>query len=169
MKRDELFREALEENQKMIFRVCCRFFGPGENAKDAYQDILLKIWMNIEGFRGECQLKTWIYRISVNVCITFRSKNKRKSSLFVPFSEPAYRVPDEEKLLEDEENKLLFFRKFMDELSGADKALVSLYLEDLDTREMSRITGLSESNVRVRIHRIKSEIKKQWEVEYGTR
>lgn len=168
MKHDEIFREALEENQKMIFRICCRFFGPGENAHDAYQDILLRIWMNIENFRGECQLKTWIYRVALNVCITFRAKNKKRSLLFVPLSQPAYNIADETKLYEDDENKLAFFRKFMDGLSTSDKALVSLYLEDLDTKEISRITGLSESNVRVRIHRIKSEVKKQWETEYGT-
>lgn len=168
MRRDELFREAIEENQKMIFRICYHFFGPGENARDAYQDILLKIWMNIENFRGECQLKTWIYRIATNVCITFRAKVKKKSTIFVPFSESVYKIAGEEEIYKDNENKILFFRKFMDELNASDRALVSLYLEDLDTKEMAHITGLSESNVRVRLHRIKDEIKRQWEAEYGT-
>lgn len=169
MKRDEIFKDALRENDRMIFRVCYHFFGPGENVRDAYQDILLKIWLNIENFRGECQLRTWIYRIAVNVCITFRSKEKKKSSVFVPFYESIYEKADEKEVYQDDENKLLFFTKFMEKLNVSDKALVSLYLEDLDTKEIAQITGLSESNVRVRIHRIKNEIKRQWEVEYGTR
>lgn len=169
MNRDEIFKDAIKENDRMILRVCYHFFGPGENARDAYQEILLKIWLNVENFRGECQLKTWIYRIAVNVCITFRSKEKKKSSVFVPFYELDYGKADEKEVYQDEENKLLFFRKFMEKLNVSDKALVSLYLEDLDTKEIAQITGLSESNVRVRIHRIKNEIKRQWEVEYGTR
>lgn len=56
----------------------------------------------------------------------------------------------------------------MNNLNATDKVLVSLYLEDLDTKEMSHITGLSESNVRVKIHRIKNEIRKEWEIKYGT-
>ena len=56
----------------------------------------------------------------------------------------------------------------MDSLNATDKTLVSLYLEDLDTKELSQITGLSESNVRVKLHRIKNQIKKEWEVKYGT-
>ncbi|MGE5497374.1 MAG: RNA polymerase sigma factor [Syntrophothermus sp.] len=169
MNRDEIFKDAIKENDRMILRVCYHFFGPGENARDAYQEILLKIWLNVENFRGECQLKTWIYRIAVNVCITFRSKEKKKSSVFVPFYELDYGKADEKEVYQDEENKLLFFRKFMEKLNVSDKALVSLYLEDLDTKEIAQITGLSESNVRVRVHRIKNEIKRQWEVEYGTR
>lgn len=169
MDRDEIFKDAIKENDKMILRVCYHFFGPGENARDAYQEILLKIWLNVENFRGECQLRTWIYRIAVNVCITFRSKEKKKSSVFVPFYELEYGRADEKEVYQDDENKLLFFRKFMEKLNVSDKALVSLYLEDLDTKEIAQITGLSESNVRVRIHRIKNEIKRQWEVEYGTR
>ena len=169
MNRDELFREAVKENDKMILRICCHFFGPGENAKDAHQETLLKIWLNIEKFRNESKLKTWIYRIAVNVCITFLSKAKKKSSLFVPISKSVYNVSCEEnQSIKDDENKKLFFREFMDRLNTTDKALVSLYLEDLDTKELSQITGLSESNVRVKLHRIKNQIKKEWEVKYGT-
>ncbi|MGE5402707.1 MAG: RNA polymerase sigma factor [Ignavibacteriales bacterium] len=170
MNRDELFKEAIKENDRLIFRICYHFFGPGENAKDAYQEILLKIWLNIEGFRGESQIKTWISRIAVNVCITFRARTKKKSSLFVPFSEAVFNGnTGNEDIYADDENKLLFFRSFMDRLNASDRALVSLYLEDLDTKDISHITGLSESNVRVRIHRIKNQIKREWELKYGTR
>ena len=90
MNRDELFKEAIRENDKMILRICNHFFGPGENAKDAHQEILLKIWLNIEKFRNESKIKTWIYRIAVNVCLTFLSSNRKKSSIFVRFSKSTY-------------------------------------------------------------------------------
>lgn len=170
MNRNELFKEAIKENEKRISRICYHFFGPGENAKDAYQEILLKIWQNIESFRGESQIKTWINRIAVNVCINFFWAVKKKTSVFIPYS---HLVNEEnltqEETFKDEENKLLFFRCFMDNLSTPDKALVSLYLEDFNTKEISEITGLSEGNVRVRIYRIKTQIRKEWESKYGTR
>lgn len=169
MNRDELFKEAIRENDKMILRICNHFFGPGENAKDAHQEILLKIWLNIEKFRNESKIKTWIYRIAVNVCLTFLSSNRKKSSIFVRFSKSTYNKSYEESsLFKDDENKAQFLRAFIDNLNATDKVLVSLYLEDLDTKEMSNITGLSESNVRVKIHRIKNEIRKEWVNKYGT-
>ena len=63
----------------------------------------------------------------------------------------------------------MFFRAFNERLNLLDKTLVALYLEDIAYREMSHITGISEVNARARIHRIKKQIKKEWEEEYGTR
>ena len=169
MNRDKLFKEAILENDKMIISLCNHFFGPSENAKDAHQEILLKIWLNIEKFRNESQIKTWIYRIAVNVCLTFLSKEKKKKSLFISFSKSKYTTSyEDESFYSDDENKKIFLRKFLDDLNATDKVLVSLYLEDFDTKEMSNITGLSESNVRVKIHRIKNEIRKEWKIKYGT-
>lgn len=169
MNRDELFKKALKENDKMIYRICCRFFGSDDNAKDAYQEVLLRIWQNIESFRGESLLKTWISRISVNVCITFAAMSKRKSSLFIRFADS----DDYPNLIEadpcnDDELKMKFFREFMSGLNASDRILVSLYLEDTGTKEIAEITGLSESNVRVKIHRIKNQIKNKWEMQYGS-
>ena len=167
MNRDELFKEAIQGNDKMIIRLCNHFFGPGDNAKDAHQEILLKIWLNIEKFRNESQIKTWIYKIAVNVCLTFLSKETKKKSIFVHFSKSAYNTSyQDESFYPDDENKKIFLRKFLNNLNVTDKVLISLYLEEF--KEMSNITGLSESNVRVKIHRIKNEIRKEWENKYGT-
>jgi len=170
MLREKLFRETLKENDARIKGICRHFFGTIEEAHDAYQEILLKIWLNIEGFRGESQLKTWVTRVAVNVCLTSLAKSKRKSEVLVPFSQTGYgdAISDDEEQDPEEEMKLKFFRRFMDKLSATDKSLVSLYLEDMDTREISQSTGISEANVRVRIHRIRKQIKKEWEEGHGT-
>jgi len=170
MKNEELFRVAVKEHDQMIRRICYHFFGPGDNADDAHQEILLKIWLNVDKFRHEAKIKTWIYRISVNVCITLLSRLKKRSAVFIHQENLASTLATEEKPdKSDEEIRLQFFRNFMDTLDIADKVLVSLYLEELDTREIADITGLSESNVRVKIHRIKNKIKQEWMVKYGTR
>ena len=171
MNQEKLFRAALLENDRRIYSICCHYFGPGDEAKDAYQEILLKIWMNILNFRGESQLKTWISRIAVNVCMTYLSKNSKKSSVFVPLSHINcdYKTSESDDNSEEGEAKIKFFKEFKNKLSSADKILVTLYLDDIEYSEISLITGLSEVNARARIHRIKKQIKKEWEDKYGIR
>jgi RNA polymerase sigma-70 factor (ECF subfamily) len=171
MNQEEMFRLALHENDKMVFNICRHYFGPGAEARDAYQEILLKVWLNIMNFRGESQLKTWICRISVNVCLTYLLKAKKKSSVFIPSSYLGNydRVSEDEDNPEEAEAKLKFFEEFKNKLSPVDKILVTLYLEDIDYTEISEITGLNEGNARTRIHRIKNQIKREWEGKYGTR
>jgi RNA polymerase sigma factor (sigma-70 family) len=167
---EKLFRTAILENDKRIYSICCHYFGPGDNAKDAYQEILLKIWLNILNFRGESRLSTWIIRIAVNVCMTYLSKRNRSHLIFVPLSN----VDCEYKTGEsgdnsEEEAKIEFFEEYKNKLSPDDKILVTLYLDDIEYSEISLITGLSEGNARARIHRIKKQIKNEWEDKYGIR
>lgn len=171
MKQETLFRAAILENDRRIYRICSHYFGQGDEAKDAYQEVLLKIWLNILNFRGESQLKTWISRIAVNVCMTYLSKKSKKASIFVPLStvDSEYRTAENDENQEEEENKIRFFEDYKNRLSSADKILVSLYLDNIEYSDISLITGLSESNARARIHRIKNQIKKEWEDKYGIR
>ena len=171
MNQEEMFREAIQENDRRIYRICCHYFGPGDEAKDAYQEILLKIWLNILNFREESQLKTWVCRIAVNVCMTHLSKKSKKSSVFVPLTnvDCDYKTGENDDDYEEEETKIRFFEDYKNKLSSADKILVTLYLDDIEYSEISQITGLSEGNARARIHRIKKQIKKEWEDKYGTR
>ena len=87
LKQDELFRKALSENNGRIHRICRHYFGRKWEADDAYQEILLKIWLNLKGFRGEAQLSTWVNRIAVNTCLTHLSKTTRNAHHEIPLPE----------------------------------------------------------------------------------
>lgn len=171
MDQEQVFREAIQESDRMIFNICCHFFGRGDQAEDVYQEILLKIWLNIKNFRGESKIRTWIGRIAVNVCLSNIAKLKKSSSMFVPISMPdhADKAGEIDADTEEEEAKLAFFESFKSKLNAVDKTLISLYLEDIEYREIAQITGLSEGNARTRLHRIKEQIKKEWEEKNGTR
>jgi DNA-directed RNA polymerase specialized sigma24 family protein len=80
-----------------------------------------------------------------------------------------YKIVESDDNSEEEEAKIKFFERYKDKLSSADKILVTLYLDDIEYSEISLITGLSEGNARARIHRIKKQIKKEWEDKYGIR
>jgi RNA polymerase sigma-70 factor (ECF subfamily) len=173
MNREELFRIALKENSQRIFRICSYYFTDPDILNDAYQESLIRIWENLGGFRGNAKLSTWIYRVVVNSCLSHIRADKRHNSLIQKGKDPAFLDIPEPEATEDQldaDKKTAFFRLFMEKLSAADRTLVSLYLEDFSTRDMAEVTGISEANVRVRIHRIKEKINSDWkEGEYGTR
>ena len=166
MTREDQFRNAVNESRDHIFRICNYYFDDAGDRDDAFQESLIRIWQALPSFRGNSKMSTWIYRIVVNTCLSyFRSEKKRK--LFLVMDPPdqfaATETETKPEMDEIREKKLRFFHDFLKTLSAVDRSLVSLYLEEVGTHEIADITGLSEVNVRVRIHRIKETIKKRWE------
>ena len=171
MSREQLFRDVIKEHSRRISRICSYFFTDTDDCKDAYQESLIRIWDNLPSFKGRSLLSTWIYRVAVNTCLAHIRSDKRRNGLIVNGCNPENWQLAESPAEEDAgtEKKAKFLQQFMKGLNIADRTLVSLYLEEQPTREISAITGLSEANVRVRLHRIKERIKNEWEeMQYGT-
>ena len=169
--KEEDFRKVVDNNYGRISRICLHYFGSREEADDACQEVLLKVWLNIDKFRGDSSLSTWISRIAVNVCLT-TFRNKKNDTVRLGSGELGKiddKMPDETDPETSEDEKLIFFHAFMKKLTAADRTLVSLYLEDMESADIAAVTGLSDVNVRTRIHRIKKQIKEEWEERYGTR
>ena len=166
MDREKLFREAIHENKQRIYRICSYYFPDPDDRNDAFQDALIRIWDNISSFKGNSQVSTWIYRVVVNACLGYLRREKRRKELIEtakPVETINHAIHEHQEDQQQMREKLFFFRDFISGLSVSDRTLVSLYLEELSTRDMSEITGLSETNVRVRIFRIKEQVKKEWE------
>jgi len=166
MDREKLFREAIKENSQRIFRICSYYFPDPDDRNDAFQEALIRIWDNISSFKGNSQVSTWIYRVVVNACLGYLRREKRRRELIEtakPVETINNAIHERQEDQQEMDEKLYFFRDFISGLSVSDRTLVSLYLEELPTREMAEITGLSEANVRVRIFRIKEQVKKEWE------
>lgn len=168
MKREETYKAAIKEHGELIFRICRRFFKSDEDARDVFQDILLKAWLSIEKFRGEASIKTWLTRIAVNTCITYVEKEKRRKDVFMPAYNVRTREIKSKPEREKEEEKINFVREFIEGLDIRDQLAVNLYLEEFSTKEIADATNFSESNIRVKIHRIKEQIKTEWRKKYGT-
>jgi RNA polymerase sigma factor (sigma-70 family) len=166
MDREKLFREAIEENRQRIFRICSYYFPDPDDRNDAFQEALIRIWDNISSFKGNSLVSTWIYRVVVNACLGCLRREKRRRELIEtvkPVETIHHAIHDRQEDQQEMDEKLFFFRDFVSGLSVSERTLVSLYLEELSTRDMAEITGLSEANVRVRIFRIKEQVKKEWE------
>lgn len=161
-----MFREAVDGYGRRIMRICSLYFPDPDDRADACQESLIRVWENLPSFRGRSSLGTWIYRVVTNTCLSHIRSQKRSPG------NPAARCPLESVVLAGSpddhgdtqpDRRIAFLQKVMTGLGAGDRTLLTLYAEDLPTREMAEITGLSEANVRVRIFRIRERIKQQWE------
>lgn len=151
---DKGFVEVLNEHRGLILKVCTLYCDDPEDRKDLFQEIVLQIWKSLGSFRQESALSTWMYRIALNTAITHFKKEKRSIK---PISATGIDMPDlNEGLAEAEELQQL--SNAIEQLNKIDKSIMLLYLEEKSYDEISEITGLTKSNVGVRINRIKQKL-----------
>ncbi|HET8884993.1 MAG TPA: RNA polymerase sigma factor, partial [Salinimicrobium sp.] len=140
----------------IIIKICRAYTNSQEDYEDYYQEVCLQIWKSRENFKGNSQWSTWIYRISLNVCLTLLKKGKRKQE-FAAANIPVVEVEESNFFTEESLNLLYAAIK---QLSEVDRAVILLYLEEKSYQEIAEITGTSANNIGVRIIRIKSRLKK---------
>lgn len=146
------FLQIIQEHQRIIHKICLLYRNSKEDQEDLFQEIVFQLWKSFGKFRGDSKVSSWMYRIALNTALaTFR---KKKASLEFRASLPDQHQPTKEM---SEHEQLLFLA--IKQLSDSDKALVSLYLEDFSYREIAEISGLTESNVGVKLNRIKKKLK----------
>ncbi|MDP9041259.1 MAG: sigma-70 family RNA polymerase sigma factor [Bacteroidota bacterium] len=138
-----------------VYRVCMGYINDPVQAKDLMQETFIAVWKNLSSFREESRISTWIFRIATNICLR-AIENSRK----VRLEELPFDLPDSGE--ETVENQLNFLYQCISELDEADRIIISLVLEDLPQQEIADIVGLSHSNIRVKIHRIKEKLSAQF-------
>ncbi|MCG2462184.1 RNA polymerase sigma factor [Flavobacteriaceae bacterium F89] len=141
----------------IIIKLCRAYTNSQEDFEDYYQEVCLQIWRSKENFREESQWSTWVYRISLNVCLTLLKKRKNNVQHFASDSLPAEET-EHNYAFSDESLNLLYdaIRK----LSEIDRAIIMLYLEEKPYREIADIIGTNPNNIGVRVKRIKLRLKK---------
>lgn len=141
----------------IIIKLCRAYTNSQEDFDDYYQEVCLQIWRSKDNFREESQWSTWVYRISLNVCLTLLKKNKKKDQYFVSDSLPIEET-EENYAFSNEALNLLYdaIRK----LSEIDRAIIMLYLEEKSQKEIAEIIGTNPNNIGVRVKRIKIKLKK---------
>lgn len=164
MKNKEVtFKMIVDENSERIIRIC-RFYNPNtEDQKDMYQEVLVNVWKSLDSFRGDSKISTWVYRIAINTSLNFTGKAFRQMKLMVDRDVNNLQVlADEDLSLKQQfETDFETLQQLLNQLSVIEKAMMSLVLEDLSMREIADIIGLTENNVRVKIHRIKEKLREQ--------
>ena len=135
-----------------VFRLCMGYVNNADTAKDLSQDTFLKIFQQLPKFRNESSIATWIFRIASNTCLRqIQNDNKMPKSEF-----PIHLKAEVADL--NMEHDLKFLYQCISELKEVDRIIISLELEDVNQKEIAKIVGLSEGNIRVKIHRIKEKL-----------
>jgi len=164
----EQFKLLVEEQQERIRSVCRYFSKNAADQQDLFQEILINTWNGLDSFRGDSKPGTWMYRVAINTALGFAGKAKKRLQFSVSLDTPALKTfaEEEEISLEEGREKMLEeLEMYINQLSVIDKILVSLMLQDLSYREIADIVGITEPNVRVKIHRIKNELKQSMKFE----
>ncbi|PKP13199.1 MAG: RNA polymerase subunit sigma-70 [Bacteroidetes bacterium HGW-Bacteroidetes-3] len=151
------FIVEFEQNQNIIHKVCRIYTSNQDAHNDLFQEIAIQLWKAYPKFRGESKLSTWMYRIGLNTAITLYRKSKR-SIVTQDFDSVLYRI-ESTSYDDTEEEQLKLMYKAIHQLTDIDKALIFLYLEDVNYKEISETMGISEVNARVRMNRIKTRLK----------
>ncbi|MEI6049543.1 MAG: sigma-70 family RNA polymerase sigma factor [Bacteroidota bacterium] len=127
---------------------------------------MTQLWSSFEKYDDAYRLGTWMYRVSLNIAISFYRKNQTQEKYFMPLDEKLDVISNDEN--EVETNNLELLEKFISELKEFDKALMLLYLEKKSRQEISEILGISTSNLSTKIARIKEGLKQQFSKSVNT-
>jgi RNA polymerase sigma factor (sigma-70 family) len=153
-----LFTELIRENKGIIFKICNAYCPYKEDRDDLAQEIIYNLWKSFSGYKSEFKFSTWMYRIALNVAISFyrKEQNKRRR---ITYSENLLVFEDDSSTNTEEEKDLRLLLKFIGELKEIDKSVILLYLGKKSYKEIAEITGITESNVATKISRIRDKLK----------
>ena len=148
------FARIVREQKSTIYTVCYMFSKDEEEVADLFQDILVNLWKGFEGFRGDSSVRTWVYRVSLNTCISADRKKKRRGET-VPLSIDINLFDDSG----EDMKQIRMLQSRISRLGPFDRAIVLLWLENLSYDEIGAIVGITAKNVSVRLFRIKEQLR----------
>ena len=155
MKVEKEFVGLIKEHQGILHKICNIYFNQNPYKEDYYQEILIRLWKSYPGFKNQSKFSTWLYRVALNSAIDIIRKQYLQP-VHIELSKTEYRIPDPEQSVGSDKKEILY--QAISYLSEVEKAIILLYLEDYNYKEISEIIGISESNTGVRISRIKNQL-----------
>lgn len=154
--KSEQFLTVINSNKGIIYKIANSYCKNGENRNDLVQEIIIQLWKSFDNYNEQFKHSTWLYRIALNVAISFYRKSKR--DLSAPLTENIIEIIKDEEPGELDENVRLLYQ-FINELDDLNKALMLLYLDNKTYKEMAEVLGITATNVATKIGRIKEKLK----------
>ena len=149
------FAKLVRDNKGTIYTVCYMFSNDNDEVNDLVQETLIHLWQGWDSFRGESEVNSWIYRVTLNTCISIDRKKKRK--------EKTEAIVEGIDLFDESDTRnrqTAMLHERISKLQPFDRAIVLLWLENMSYDEIGAIVGISPKNVSVRLVRIKEQLKK---------
>ena len=151
---DQLFLQVYREHAGLVIKTAHAFTTNAADRDDLYQEILLSVWQALPQFKGRAKLSTYVYRVAHSCALNWKRSRQRYQSKVEHY---ALEVPDlTSSPVERERVAWLYAR--IQQLAPVDRTLILLHLDKINYADMAEITGLSETNIGVRLHRIKQQL-----------
>jgi RNA polymerase sigma-70 factor (ECF subfamily) len=148
------FAQMVREHKSTIYTVCFMFSKDSDEVNDLFQEVLINLWKGFESFEGKSKIDTWIWRVSLNTCVSVdRKKRRRGDTLPLEMDIDLYNDTDKDT----KQIKMLHER--IQKLGPFDRAIIMLWLENMSYEEIGAIVGISTKNVSIRLFRIKEQLK----------
>ena len=147
------FAQTIKENKSTIYTVCYMFSKDADEVNDLFQEAVINLWKGFEGFENRSNVKTWIYRVVLNTCISLERKKKRNVTEPLSMNINLFEDNDEDT------RQVAMLHKRIGRLKPFDRAIVLLWLENMPYEEIGQVVGISTSNVSTRLYRIKEQLK----------
>ena len=155
----ERFLSLLDEHKKILYKVAGSYCRNPEDRQDLIQEIVAQLWRSFGRYDESYRFSTWMYRIALNVAISFYRSESRRSRDTVPAEESVLEIADPRGSEEVEENLRLLWQQ-IDQLDKLDRALIILYLDGNRYDTIAEILGISETNVGTKLGRIKQKLRR---------
>lgn len=152
--KEALFKDIFKSNSKRVFHLCYGYTGDADSANDLMQETFMKVWQNLEKFRNQALISTWIYRIAVNTCLSWLRVEKRQKK--EELTDNIIENKREELSEKNEQVALLY--KCISQLEENERLIITMVLDEVPYNEIAEIAGISDGNLRVKIHRIKNKL-----------
>ncbi|MDE6695987.1 MAG: RNA polymerase sigma factor [Muribaculaceae bacterium] len=154
---ERLFTDTVHIHDAMIRRICLGYAGNPQDLEDLYQDVLVNIWRGLPSFRTESSIRTWVYRIALNTCVsTLRTRSKRPSQSSL---DDVILVPDDSQEKRDAVKDLY---ECIATLNPVDKAILMMWLDEYSYEEIAETIGIKRNNVAIRLHRAKEKLRQKY-------
>lgn len=160
----EAFEQLIGPLERLVWRICWHYTGNREAAEDCGQETMIRIWRNLDSYRGDCALESWVYRIAANCCMDWLRKKKRdRSESIEPMREQGFDPADsspgteEQVVAKDDRSRLREAIRLLPE--DQREALILTQLEKVSYEEAARLLEVSEGTVKSRVNRAKTRLK----------
>lgn len=151
---EALFKSIFDRNNRKVYHLCYGYTGDSDAANDLMQETFIKVWQNLDKFRNQSQISTWIYRIAVNTCLSYLRVEKRKAT-----DEINERIIETQAdVVSDKQEQVNQLYKCIAQLEENERIIITMVLDEVPYQEIAEISGISEGNLRVKIHRIKNKL-----------
>lgn len=156
MEVNDQFIALIQQHKRILFKICNSYCRDRSDREDLAQEIVYQLWRSFAAYNANFKFSTWMYRVALNVAISFYRKDRRQKNVHV-LSENLIEIENEQE--DDLEENIQRLQRFILELKELDRALILLYLEDKSYGEISEILGITVTNVATKLSRIKVQLK----------